>query len=80
MRTHRILASQKRADRRAEIQIVLLQERRGVAAVRVSTPNAESTPGLQHSRSTAEPRIQQAIDSLKGHNPESAVRVGAEPL
>ncbi len=51
----------------AEIQFVLLQKRRVVTAVRVPTPNAEPTPGLQHSRSIAEPRIQQAIEFLIGH-------------
>lgn len=54
-------------DCQAEIQFVLLLERRVATAARVPTPNEEPTPGLQHSRSIAEPPIQQAIKFLIGH-------------
>ncbi len=67
-------------DRLAEIQFKHLPERRAVGTFRIPTPDAEPTPGLQHSRSIAEPRIQQAIEYLTSHNSESAGKTGAVRL
>jgi hypothetical protein len=67
--THPVLASQNRVhlvpdDRLIEIGFVPLQKWLVVDTVRVPTTYAEPTPGLQYSRSIAEPPSQRAIELL----------------
>ena len=65
-------------DRLIEIGFVPLQKWLLVGTVRVPTADAEPTPGLQYSRSIAEPWSQRAIELLSSHDSESADRAGAE--